>query len=277
MNTPGVLTFLLIVTNVFFSYRGFKDTSFFFKYRFEVEQVTVYKDYKRLFTSGFLHVGWMHLIFNMLALYFFSLSLEASLGTGEVLILYTAGLVGGNLISLLIHKNDSSYGSVGASGAVFGIMFSSIALFPGMKMGLFLLPISLPGWLFGLAFILFSIYGIRSRSNNIGHDAHLGGALAGMLVAILLHPSALSNNLPTILILTVPAIVFLYIIVKRPSLLLVDNLFFRKRRQLTVEDKYNMRKRNKQEELDQVLEKIHTKGMSSLSKKEKELLQEFSR
>ncbi len=277
MNTSGLLTFLLIIANVVFSYRGFKDTSFFSKYRFEVEQVRVYKDYKRLFTSGFLHVGWMHLIFNMIALYFFSLSLEAYLGTGELFLLYTAGLVGGNLLSLLIHKNDSSYGSVGASGAVFSIMFSSIALFPGMKMGLFFLPISLPGWLFGLAFILLSIYGIRSRSNNIGHDAHLGGALAGMLLAILLHPSALSNNLPTILILTVPALVFLYIIIKRPGLLLVDNLYFRKRRQLTVEDKYNLSKRTKQEELDQVLEKIHRKGMNSLSKKERQLLQEFSR
>ncbi len=277
MQTSGFITFFLIITNFLFSYRGFKDHSFFSKYSFQIEQVMVYKDYKRLFTSGFLHVGWMHLIFNMVALYFFSSALEAYIGPAEFILVYLAGLLGGNLLSLLIHKHDSFYSSVGASGAVFSIMFSSIALFPGMRIGLFFLPVSLPAWLFGLAYVLFSIYSIRSRSDNIGHDAHLGGGLTGMLVAILLHPLALLNNFVTILIIAVPAIIFIISIIKKPGALLIDNLYYKNTHNLTKEDKYNLRKRNKQEELDKILEKIHKRGMNSLSDKEKRLLQEYSK
>lgn len=273
----GFITLFLIITNFLFSYKGFKDRSFYSKYEFEVEKVMIYKDYKRLVTSGFLHVNWMHLIFNMIALFFFSPRLEASVGPAEFLLLYVVGLLGGNFLSLLLHKNNSSYSSVGASGAVFGIMFSSIALFPGMSVGLFLLPISLPGWLFGLIYVLVSIYGIRSRTNNIGHDAHLGGALTGMLVAILLHPTALRDNLVTILVIALPAIAFIIFIMKKPEALLIDNLYFRKKHILTVDDKYNLTKKNKQEELDKLLEKIHTRGMNSLTEKEKRFLKEYSK
>lgn len=277
MENPGFVTFFLIITNFIFSYRGFKDYSFFTRYKFQVEQVMVYKDYKRLFTSGFLHIGWMHLIFNMLALYFFSSGLISYIGAGEFILVYVAGILGGNLFSLLIHKNDSFYSSVGASGAVFSIMFSSIALFPGMRIGLFFLPLSLPAWLFGLGYLLFSIYAIRSRSDNIGHDAHIGGGLTGMLLAVLLHPSALVNNFVTILIIAVPAIIFIYTIIKKPGALLVDNFYYNNSRTLTKEDKYNLKKKNTQEELDRVLEKIHKKGINSLNEKEKRLLQEYSK
>ncbi len=273
----GFITFFLIIITFLFSYRGFKDHSFFDKYKFQVENILVYKDYKRLVTSGFLHVGWMHLIFNMLALYFISSTLEGYIGSAEFILVYMAGLVGGNLLSLLIHKHDSFYSSVGASGAVLSVMFSSIALFPGMGISLFFLPVSLPAWLFGLIYVIFSIYSIRSRADNIGHDAHLGGGLTGMLVAILLHPSALANNYVTILITSVPAIAFIVFIIKNPTALLIDNLYYRKNHNLTKEDKYNLKKRNKQEELDKVLEKIHKKGKNSLSDKEKRLLQEYSK
>jgi hypothetical protein len=213
----------------------------------------------------------------MVALYFFSSTLEAYIGVAEFLLIYVAGLLGGNALSMVVHKHDSAYSSVGASGAVFSIIFSSIALFPGMKIGLFLLPFSFPAWLFGLAYVLFSIYGIRSRADNIGHDAHLGGALTGMLLSILLHPSALRDNWATILVIAVPAIAFIFIIIKKPEVLLIDNVFYKKSRHLTQEDRYNLQKRNKQEELDRVLEKIHAKGMNALSEKEKRLLKEFSK
>jgi membrane associated rhomboid family serine protease len=273
----GFVGLSVIIATFIISYRGFKDQFFFSKYEFEVEKVMIYKDYKRIVTSGFIHINWMHLIFNMIALYFFSASLEAYVGPIEFLLIYLVGIVGGNMLGLLVHKNNSSYTSVGASGAVFSVMFSSIALFPGMQLGLFFLPISFPGWLFGLAYVLLSIYGIRSRNSNIGHDAHLGGALAGMLVALILHPSALLNNLTTILIISVPAIAFIIFIIKKPEALLIDSFYFRKKHALTAEDKYNLTKRSKQEELDKLLEKIHHKGMNSLSDKEKRLLKEYSK
>lgn len=267
---------ILILLNILISYRGFKDQFFFDKYSFKIDPVSVQKDYKRLITSGFLHVSWTHLIFNMFALYIFSGSLENVIGPVNYLIIYLGSLAGGNLLSLFIHRYHGDYSSVGASGAIFGIMFSAIAIFPGMHVGLFFLP-AIPGWLFGLAYVLFSIYGIKSRTNNIGHDAHLGGGITGMLIAVLLYPSVIYQNAFTLLIVAVPAIAFILFIINKPQALLIDNFFFKKHNYLTVEDKYNLKKRNRQHDLDQLLEKIHKNGINSLSRKEKEMLKEYSK
>ena len=189
-----IISLLLIIANVVVSYQGFKNSTFYNKYKFRVDAVLLYKDYKRLVTSGFLHVNWMHLIFNMLALYFFSSSLELYLGPVRFLIIYFLSLVAGDLLSLLVHRHQGDYDSVGASAGVNGVIFAFIALFPNMRIGLLFIPIGIPAWLFGLVYVLYSIYGIRSRKYNIGHDAHLGGALVGLVIAIIMQPSALINN-----------------------------------------------------------------------------------
>ena len=151
---------LLIIANVAVSYKGFKDHAFFDRYKFSIDGIRLYKDYKRLLTSNFLHVGWSHLLFNMLSLYLFSGPLESYLGSANFLLIYFVSMVGCNLLTLLIHRNHGDYSSVGASGGVSGILFASIALFPGMKIGFFFLPLSIPAWLFGILYIAFSIYGI---------------------------------------------------------------------------------------------------------------------
>ena len=274
----GIISLILILANVLISYRGFKDQVFYNKYKFRVDQVLWYKDYKRLITSGFLHVSWMHLIFNMIALYFFSGSLEVYLGPVKFLIIYFSSLVGGDLLSLFIHRQDTDYDSVGASAGVCGIMFASIALFPGMGIGLLFIPVSIPGWLFGLIYVAYSIYGIRSRSNNIGHDAHLGGALVGLLVAVIMQPSAIVNNTWAIVIIMLPSVFFIYMIVTRPHILLIDNYFFKKHSNaITIDHKYNIERIDRQQEIDRILEKIHKKGMNSLTVKEKHALDEYSK
>jgi membrane associated rhomboid family serine protease len=267
---------ILILLNIIISYRGFKDRFFYDKYSFTVDQVRVEKDYKRLVTSGFLHVGWSHLFFNMLSLYFFSNSLESFIGPLNFLLIYLVGLAGGNLLSLFIHRYHGEYSSVGASGAIFAVIFSAIAIFPGMQIGFFFLP-SIPAWLFGLVFVLISIYGIKSGKNNIGHDAHLGGGLAGMVLAILIYPSSIAQNTSTILVVALPAIAFILFIIYKPHALLIDNLFFKNHHNATLEDKYNLSRQNKQQDLDKLLEKIHNKGIKSLSKKEREMLKEYSK
>ena len=269
---------MLIAINVAVSYRGFKDHFFFDKYKFEVEKIRLYKDYKRLITSGFLHVNWTHLIFNMISLLMFSGMIEAYVGSFEFLLIYAAGLVGGDMLSLLIHKHDPDYSSVGASGAVCGLIFAAIALFPGFSMGLFFIPVSIPGWLFGLVFVGFSMYGIKSRRDNVGYEAHLGGALVGMALALLLHPSAFLENYPAILVIAVPTTIFIYLIVTRPHLLLIDNFFFKTHnKHYSVDHKYNEAKSNQQKEIDRILDKISSRGMGSLSKKEREDLERYSR
>ncbi|MCW3111814.1 MAG: Rhomboid family protein, partial [Segetibacter sp.] len=113
------ITGILILINFIVSYRGFKDSIFFEKYAFQIDRVLIHKDYKVLVTSGFLHVSWTHLLFNMFSLYIFSSNLESSIGPVNYLIIYTAGLVGGNLLSLFIHRYHGDYSAAGASGAIF--------------------------------------------------------------------------------------------------------------------------------------------------------------
>ncbi|HEY0679280.1 MAG TPA: DUF6576 domain-containing protein, partial [Chitinophagaceae bacterium] len=126
--------------------------------------------------------------------------------------------------------------------------------------------------LYGILFVLYSVYGIRSRADNIGHEAHLAGALTGLLLALLMFPEALRLNYLPVLLILIPSLIFIYFIIKKPAFLLVDNQFFKKSNVHTIDDRYNLDQRRRQEELDRILEKIHRKGMASLSKKEKDFL-----
>jgi membrane associated rhomboid family serine protease len=277
MTDVGIIGLILIIANIGFSYKGFTNHAFFDGYKFEVDRILISKDYKRLITSGFLHVSWLHLIFNIIGLLAFSKTIEAHLGGLNFLIIYFLSLIGGNLLSLFIHRNHGDYNAVGASGSVCGLIFASIALFPGIGIGFFMLPISIPGWLFGLLYTLFSIYGIRSKNENVGHDAHLGGALVGMVVALIMQPSALLTNYLTIIIIAVPTVTFIYLIITKPYILLIDNFYFKAHKNhYSVDHKYNEEKNNRQKEIDRILDKINRKGLESLNRKEKEMLDEYS-
>lgn len=273
----GVINLLLIVVNIAVSYKGLKDRSFFNNYSFEVDRILIEKDYKRLITSGFLHVSWMHLFFNMLSLFLFSNSLEAKLGPTAYLTLYFAGLIGGNLLSLLIHRNHGDYSAVGASGAVCGIIFATIAVFPDMKLGFFGIPFSIPGWAYGALFVLYSIYGIKSKRDNIGHEAHLGGALIGMIVALCMVPEVIAENYRTILSILLPGALFVYVIAQCPHILFIDNRYFKAHvGDYDMDDRYYLDRAGEQQDLDYLLEKIHKRGMKSLTKKEREMLMKYS-
>ena len=277
MTDTGIIGLILVIANVDFSYKGFTNETFFNSYKFEVDRILINKDYKRLITSGFLHVSWTHLIFNMISLYAFSGLIESSLGGLFFSIIYFASLVGGDLLSLLVHRNHGDYNSVGASGAVCGIIFATIALFPRMGIGFFGLPFSIPSWIYGILYVLYSIYGIKSKKDNIGHEAHLGGALIGMTVALIIRPAAFLENYITILIIAIPTISFIYLIVTRPEILLVDNFYFKTHKNhYSIDHKYNEEKNNNQKEIDKILDKISKKGLDSLNKKEKEKLKQYS-
>jgi membrane associated rhomboid family serine protease len=273
----SITVLILIIANIFFSYKGFTNDLFYEGYKFEVDKILINKDYKRLVTSGFLHINWTHLIFNMISLYFFS-GIEGYLGPLRFLIIYFSSMIGGGLLSLLIHKNHGDYSSVGASGAICGIIFASIAVFPGFSIGFFGLPFSIPGWAYGLFYVLYAIYGIRSKKDNIGHEAHLGGALIGMVIALLMHPSAFAENYFAILIIAIPVIVFIILIIKSPEFLLIDNYFFKTHKEYySVDHKYNIEKSIRQSEIDKILDKISKRGIASLTQKEKDTLKEYSK
>ena len=274
----GILVFIIIVVTTIVSYKGFTNNRFLEDYAFEVDRILVDRQYYRLVTSGFLHTGWLHLGFNLFSLYIFSGVVEMGLGPLNFLLIYFASLIGGGLLSLLIHRHHGNYSSVGASGAVCGVMFASVALFPQMRISLFPLPFSIPSWLYALLFVGFSIYGVRSQKDNIGHDAHLGGALVGMVLALVFHPAALAENYGTILLILVPAVVFVYIIITRPEMLFVHNLFYKTQKDFyNVDHEWNVRRSDQQQEVDRILDKIGRSGMGSLSRKEKQTLRDYSK
>lgn len=272
----GFLGLIIIAANLVVSYKAFKDYAFYESCTFKVDPILVGKDFKRLITSGFVHVGWTHLIFNMLSLYAFSGRLEASVGGVNFLLIYFGSLIGGNLLSLYIHRNHGDYSAVGASGAVSGVIFAAIALFPGMELSFIMIPIAIPSWAFAILFVAISIKGIHSQKGNIGHDAHLGGGLIGMLISIMLYPDALENNGLVIALVMVPTIIFIYLIVTRPEILILGPAQ-KKTEFFSKEDQYNTVKHQKQTDIDSILDKISEKGIGSLTKKEKGILEEYSR
>ncbi len=199
---------IIIIANTLFSLKGFDDYAFLDKYKFQVSRVKGGEKI-RMLTSGFLHVDWMHLILNMYVLYAFGNIVISILGTIPLLIIYFGSLLVGNIYTLHYHKNEPYYSAVGASGAVAGIVYSSILLYPGMSLYLFFIPIPIPGYVFGLGYLLYSIYGMKKQIGNIGHAAHLGGTIGGFALTILLNPILIQTNRTFVLLLAIPIILLL--------------------------------------------------------------------
>ncbi len=206
-----ILPFLIIICNVVISMQGFSNGDFFNKYKFSVASVEK-GQYYRLITSGFLHADWQHLLFNMLTLYFFSDSLIAIIGGVNYLILYFLALVLGNALSLYFYRRQPYYTAVGASGAVVGILYSFILFEPQARILVFILP--MPAYLFGIAYLLYSLYGMKAKSDNIGHSAHFGGAIAGFAFTLFIYPELWLIHRGTVLLLLIP-IVLLFIFRKQ--------------------------------------------------------------
>lgn len=212
MGKIDIITIILIAANAIISFKGFNDYAFFEKYKFNVGGIRRGEKI-RLFSSGFLHADMQHLLFNMLTLYFFANVVIAYLGTTQFMLIYLGSLLLGNLLSLYFHKNEFHYSAVGASGAVSGVVYAAILLQPGMSLYLFFVPIPIPAYLFGIGYLLYSIYGMKNRIGNIGHDAHFGGAIGGYVITLVLSPWLFKTNLLMVVLLALP-IVLLYILKK---------------------------------------------------------------
>ena len=110
-----------------------------------------------------------------------------------------------------MHKNDYSYRAIGASGAVTGIIYSSILLYPDLNLYFFFIPIPIPGYIFGIGYLLYSIYGMKAKRDNIGHTAHFGGAIGGYLITLIRQPSLLETNTRMVILLTIPIVILFYL------------------------------------------------------------------
>jgi membrane associated rhomboid family serine protease len=156
------------------------------------------KEYHRFLTAGFLHVGIAHLAFNMITLYFFGPILELTLGPIRYLILYLGSELTAHFLTLYFHRNTPQYQAIGASGAISGIVFAFCLFQPFQQICLFFF-LCLPAILFAVLYVGGSIYAMRQQRDQSGagsagglaHEAHLGGALGGLVLTLLLEPRSL--------------------------------------------------------------------------------------
>ncbi len=206
-----IVLIIIIALNAIVSYKGFNDLEFFRKYEFHIGSIRSGEQY-RMFSSGFLHADIGHLAFNMLSLYFFGPVVIEHFGAISFVLIYLVSLAFGSLLTLFFHKNDYSYRAIGASGAVTGIIYSAILIQPDMNL-LLMFAIPIPAYIFGIGYLLYSIYGMKAKNDNIGHTAHFGGAIGGYLITIIKEPQMLLDNQLMVVLLLIP-IVVLFVMTK---------------------------------------------------------------
>ena len=201
-----VATIVIIAANVLVSIKGFNDTSFFDRYKFNIAAIKSGQK-ERTVTSGFLHVDLSHLFFNMFTLYFFADVVIQWFGPGKFIGIYFVSLIAGSLLAIFFHKNEPQYSAVGASGAVTGVLYAAILLQPDMQLGIMFIPIPVPAYIIGIGYLLYSIYGMRSRLGNIGHTAHFGGAIGGFAMTLLFMPDLIFTQTLMVGLLAVPIVI----------------------------------------------------------------------
>jgi membrane associated rhomboid family serine protease len=212
----STILIVIIAATILFSLKGFNDVAFFRKFEFHIGSIRA-GDYIRMITSGFLHGDMGHLFFNMFTLYMFAPVVVNYFGSASFFLIYMASLVFGSLLTLLMHKNEYGYRAIGASGAVIGILYSAILIDPNMNLYLFFIPIPIPAYLFGIGYLLYSIYGMKAKNDNIGHTAHFGGAIGGYLITLLKEPAMIVDNSTMVVLLAIP-IVILFVLAKMGKL-----------------------------------------------------------
>lgn len=190
------VTLLIIVFTALVSISAFSKPELIFKYQFNPYQVAHRKQWYRFFSHALVHGDWMHLIINMLVLYFFGSAVEKYYvfyfgpikGLIFFILLYATALVAASLTTFEKYRDQPHYNAVGASGAVSALLFASVAFNPWMKIYLYGI-IGLPGIIWALIYVAYSYYMGKKGQDNINHEAHLWGGVFGFVFTMLLKPS----------------------------------------------------------------------------------------
>jgi membrane associated rhomboid family serine protease len=191
------VTMLLLAANVLVSLYALSNPALIDRLSFRPQHVLRQGEWWRLLTGGFVHAGIAHLAFNAITLYFFGRFIEVLLGPGPLLIIYFGSELAAHGLTLAAHHDDPHYAAVGASGAVSGVVFGFCLFRPLRNLYLFF-AIPIPALLFAVGYVGFSIYAMRETAEGragmtggIAHEAHLGGAIGGLLLTVLLEPRAI--------------------------------------------------------------------------------------
>jgi membrane associated rhomboid family serine protease len=153
------------------------------------------REYHTLLTSGLVHKDFGHLLFNMLSYWFFAFQLQQVIGSAAFVLLYGFALAVSDVGTWRKHRNDPRYGTLGASGAISAVLFASIVYFPQQKLFIIPIPVPIPAPLFAVGYVAYSWYSARQGRDGVNHDAHLEGALFGLLFVALTDPGAYARLL----------------------------------------------------------------------------------
>jgi membrane associated rhomboid family serine protease len=270
---PPVVHLVLLVITAVVTYLGFVRRDVLERLIFRPEPVLLRREYYRLVSSALLHANWMHFGFNAISIWSFGGLIERYYGPLPFLLIYLASVVGGGALSLVLHRRDPSYAALGASGGACGLIFAAVFLVPGSGVSLFFIPIPIPGWLYGIVFVVGSYFAFRKKSDNIGHDAHLGGALVGLGVATLLYPQMALAQPTLFAALVVPAIAAVYLLVRFPHGISARAVIGEARQhQSNIRyQRYDesAERARKKRRLDELLDRISARGFQSLNEAEK--------
>ena len=180
-------TFIIIIITSIISYACFKNENLKNQLLFSPFEYSNKKKWWIILTHGFIHADFLHLFFNMYVLYIFGPSLESyfesksEIGWIYYLSFYLLGIIFSTLPSIFKHNNNPNYRSLGASGAVSSVVFAYIIIFPLRELGLLLIPgLFLPGFIFGVLYLIAEHYLSKKQYSNIAHDAHISGSVFGI-------------------------------------------------------------------------------------------------
>lgn len=194
-----IITYALIGITVLISFYAWEKESMIRDLIMNPYVVKKQQQYYRFITSGFIHQDHIHLIMNMISLYFFGSAIEqlfrAYFGTtGSVyyVVLYLLGIVVSDIPTYFKHRNNPHYNALGASGGVSAVIFAFILFLPLEDICLYYV-LCFPGFILGTAYIVYSYYQGKKANDNINHDAHLYGALFGMVFCIAIDPSVIAR------------------------------------------------------------------------------------
>lgn len=192
------ITLMLLIINVIVSgYALYSQPSLIDRLGFQPVRVREQGEYFRYITAGFVHAGIWHLAFNMYVLYIFGPVLEAQLGSLDFILLYFGAELAAHALTYWHQRDNPVYNAVGASGAISGVVFAFCMFFPFQQLSIIFVPgISFPAILFAVVYVVGSIYAMKmakkkGKVGGIAHEAHLGGALGGVLLTILLEPDVI--------------------------------------------------------------------------------------
>lgn len=272
MNSETI-TILLIVTLGFTTHNGLMRPDVTAKYLFSAEGIRLRRQWIRLVSPAFLHADWGHFAANAITIYFFGGVMESTYGAGMMLGTFFLSVAGGSAICLLLHRREE-YRALGASGGALGLIFATIFLLPGLRIGFFLIPVRLPAWIYAIGYLLYTLQGLRNSRGNISHEGHLGGLITGVLVALLHNPRtvlAQSWLLAVVLVFSGAGIWYFHANPGRvPG-------FLRWRLRMAVGDLKRKKSKQDSEEIDRLLDKVARDGIHSLSARERARLEEASK